>query len=325
MSRSPALIQLAAQAPRRLSGAVLAAAFVIIWSSGFIAATLGTRAADGLTVLMWRFVIATPLLLGLSRRRAARVLSRQDVAVQLGIGLLSQGVYLTGNVLAVRFGVPAGTAALICATQPILTAALAGPILGEAVTGSQWCGLLIATAGAGLVVAGDLGTSHHVPLWAYGLPVVAMAGLASATLLQGHLRPTASLRPSLAIQSAGCAIVFTSLALATHSAVPPLRPAFWAAVIWFAFLSFAGYGLYWATMARAGATRVSSLIALTPPATAAWALAMFGQPLSSDVIAGMGISLAGVLLAARSQRTSAALPTPGAPGSAAATQHPDRA
>jgi hypothetical protein len=62
---------------------------------------------------MWRFVIAAPLLLGLSRRRAARVLSRQEVAVQLSIGLLSQGVYLTGNVLAVRFGVPAGTAALV--------------------------------------------------------------------------------------------------------------------------------------------------------------------------------------------------------------------
>jgi hypothetical protein len=54
--------------------------------------------------------------------------------------------------------------------QPILTAAFADPILGEAVTWSQWCGLLIATAGVGLVVAGDLGASHHVPLWAYRLP-----------------------------------------------------------------------------------------------------------------------------------------------------------
>jgi drug/metabolite transporter (DMT)-like permease len=275
-------------------------------------------------VLMWRFVIAAPLLLGLSRRRGARVLSRQAVAVQLSIGLLSQGVYLTGNVLAVRFGVPAGTAALICAVQPILTAAFAGPILGEAVTWSQWCGLLIATIGVGLVVAGDLGASHHVPLWAYGLPVAAMAGLVGATLLQGHLRPAASLRQSLAIQSAGCAIIFTSLALATHSAVPPLRPAFWVAVVWFAFLSFAGYGLYWANMARAGATRVSTLISLTPPATAAWALAMFGQALSPDIAAGMGISLGGVLLAARSQTTSAALSTSEAPGSTAATQHPDR-
>ena len=273
---------------------------------------------------MWRFVIAAPLLLGLSGRRAACLLSRREVAVQLSIGLLSQGMYLAGNVLAVRLGVPAGTAALICAVQPIVTAAFAGPILGEAVTWGQWCGLLIATGGAGLVVAGDLGTSHHVPLWAYGLPVAAMAGLAGATLLQGHLRPAASLRQSLAIQSAGCAIVFTSLALATHAAVPPLRPAFWVAVLWFALLSFAGYGLYWANMARAGATRVSSLISLTPPTTAAWALVMFGQPLSPGIVAGMGISLAGVLLAARSQRTPTAVPAPRAPGSAATTQHPDR-
>ena len=315
----------AAQAPRRLGGVLLAAAFIIVWSSGFIAGTLGTRAASGLTVLMWRFVIAAPLLLGWSRCRPAGGLPRREVLVQLGIGLLSQGVYLAGNVLAVRLGVPAGTAALICAVQPILTAAFAGPILGESVTWSQWCGLLTATAGVGLVVAGDLGTSRHVPLWAYALPVAAMAGLAGATLLQGRLRPAASLRQSLAIQSAGCAIVFTGLALATHSAVPPLRPAFWVAVIWLAFLSFAGYGLYWANMARMGATRVSSLISLTPPATAGWALAMFGQPFPLGIAAGMGISLAGVLLAARSRPTSAALPTLEAPGSAAATQHPDRA
>jgi drug/metabolite transporter (DMT)-like permease len=172
------------QTRRRLGGAFLAAAFVLVWSSGFVAATLGARTASGLTVLMWRFVIAAPLLLGLSQRRAGRMVSRREAPLQLSIGLLSQGVYLAGNVLAVRLGVPAGTAALICAVQPILTAAFAGPILGEAVTWRQWCGLLIATGGVGLVLAGDLSTSHHVPLWAYGLPVAAIAGLVGATLLQ---------------------------------------------------------------------------------------------------------------------------------------------
>jgi hypothetical protein len=36
-----------AQAPGRLKGAILAAAFVLAWNSGFIAGTLGTRTASG--------------------------------------------------------------------------------------------------------------------------------------------------------------------------------------------------------------------------------------------------------------------------------------
>ena len=131
-----------------MNGASLAAAFVVAWSSGFIAATLGTRSASGLTVLVWRFVIAAPLLAVWSRRCSPRLLPRRGLSVQLSIGLLSQGVYLTGNALGVRVGVPEGTAALVGALQPIVTAALAGPILGETVSGTQWCGPLIATSRA---------------------------------------------------------------------------------------------------------------------------------------------------------------------------------
>jgi drug/metabolite transporter (DMT)-like permease len=112
-----------AQAPGRLRGAILAAAFVLAWSSGFIAGTLGTRTASGVTVLMWRFVIAAPLLLAWSRRRPAQRLSRREVTAEILIGLVSQTVYLTGNVLALKLGVSAGTAALVCAAPPIVPAA----------------------------------------------------------------------------------------------------------------------------------------------------------------------------------------------------------
>jgi drug/metabolite transporter (DMT)-like permease len=106
-----------------------------------------------------------------------------------------------------------------------------------------------------------------------------------------------SLSQSLAIQSAGSAVVFIALALATRTEASPSSLSFWVAVAWFAALTAVGYGLYWANMARTGATRISSLIALTPPATAIWALAMFGQPLSLNTVTGISVTLAGVLLA----------------------------
>src|SRR5829696_1988600 len=107
------------------------AGFVVMWSSGFIGASLGTPEAGTPTLMVWRFLLAAGLLLVgilLLRRRWPGL---REIAVQGVVGLLAQGVYLTGVVGAVEFGVTAGTTALIAALQPLLAAALAGPLLGE--------------------------------------------------------------------------------------------------------------------------------------------------------------------------------------------------
>jgi hypothetical protein len=50
--------------------------------------------------------------------------------VQGVVGLLAQGVYLTGVVGAVEFGVTAGTTALIAAFQRSESASVCSPLLG---------------------------------------------------------------------------------------------------------------------------------------------------------------------------------------------------
>ena len=180
----------ASQAPARAAyDALLAAGFVVAWSSGFIGATLGTRAASVETLLMWRFVIAAPLLVLWTARRSVRPLGRRALALHSVLGLLSQGVYLGGIVSAVAVGVGAGVAALIAALQPIAAAALAGPILGEQVLRPQWLGLVAGLGGVAVVVAGDLAGDHAAPAWAYALPFAGMAGLVAATLLERRTAP----------------------------------------------------------------------------------------------------------------------------------------
>jgi drug/metabolite transporter (DMT)-like permease len=214
------------------------------------------------------------------------------------IGLLSQGVYLLGVVLADGYGVAAATVALIAAAQQILAAALARPVLGERVAASQWLGLLVGLVGVAVVVAGDVDAGGVAPAWAYALPFAAVAGLTAATLLERRALPSATVGQGLAIQCAGSAALFGVLALAQRSAAPPADPAFWIAVAWVVGLStIGGYGLYWINAARIGATRVSSLVYLTPPATALWALLMLGQPIGAATVPGLAICLAGVLLA----------------------------
>jgi drug/metabolite transporter (DMT)-like permease len=132
------------------------AGFVVMWSSGFIGASLGTPGAATPTLMVWRFLLATGLLLVgilLLRRRWPGL---REIAVQGVVGLLAQGVYLTGVVGAVEFGVAAGTTALIAALQPLMAAALAGPVLGEYVGRRQWAGLAVGLVGVALVVGGDV-------------------------------------------------------------------------------------------------------------------------------------------------------------------------
>lgn len=137
--------------------------FVVMWSSGFIGAKLGTQEASTPTFVAWRSLFAAGMLLAAVLLLRRRWPSQGEVIVQGTVGFLSQGVYLSGVVGAVGFGVSAGTTALVAALQPLLAAALAGPFLGERVRLRQWVGLIVGLVGVVLVVGGDMRVSEQVP------------------------------------------------------------------------------------------------------------------------------------------------------------------
>jgi drug/metabolite transporter (DMT)-like permease len=266
-----------------------------MWSSGFIGAKLGTDAAGTVPVLMWRFVVVAGLLLAWRGVRRSLPAGR-DLAVEGIVGLLSQGVYLTGAVLAIELGVAVGTTALIAALQPIVTGALAGRVLGEEVRATQWLGLLLGLAGVALVVGGEVQVSG-APAFAYLLPVLGTLGLVAATLLEARVPVDAAIPDRLAVQCAVSAVLFGGLALATGQAAPPSDGQFWLAIAWFIALStIGGYGLYWVNLERASVTRVSSLIYLTPPTVMVWAYLMFGETIRPSGVAGLVVCLGAVLL-----------------------------
>jgi drug/metabolite transporter (DMT)-like permease len=141
---------------RGRSDLAVSTAFVVLWSSGFVGADLGTRFTGPDTLLAWRYAIAAAVLwlvLLVRRKRIPRgAIGRQGL-----LGSLSQVLYLGGVVTGVGLGVPAGTAALVAALQPLVVATAAGPVLGEHTTLRQRIGLAGGLVGVGLVVAGDLG------------------------------------------------------------------------------------------------------------------------------------------------------------------------
>lgn len=288
----------------------LSAGLVLFWSSGFIGAELGTRHASADTLLMWRFIVASALLGGAWLLLRRRRLTRRALAEQSAIGTLSQGGYLGAIVWAVGAGVPAGTAALIAALQPLAAGALAGRLLGENVSRRQWAGLLIGLLGVALVVREDLSGPVTAPLWAYALPFAGMAALLAASLLERRARAPLSPADALPVHVLTSALLFSAIALAAGRSAPPAEPGFWAAVGWVVLLStIGGYGFYWLSLRRGGVTRTSALIYLTPPTTALWAYAMFGDAPGPLAIAGMAVAAAGVAAATAGTTRTAATAT----------------
>lgn len=276
------------------------ATFVVMWSSGFVGAALGTQATGADTLLAWRYVAATVLLVGFVGLRSL-ALSRRAMGRQVLLGLLIQVGYLGGVVHGVGLGVPAGTVALIAALQPLVVATAAGPLLGERTSVRQRHGLLLGVAGVVLVVGDDL-TGGSAPAWAYLLPVGGMLALSAGTLLERHWGPRESLLDALTVQTVVAAVFFVGSAALTDRVQPPADPVFWWAVAWVVLLStFGGYGTYLAVLRRSGATRVSTLLYLTPPTTALWALVMFGQRPGLLALAGLVVCAGAVHVVIRGQ------------------------
>ena len=259
----------------RRADAVAATLLVVMWSSGFIGAELGTRYAPSDTLLGWRYVAAAAIVSTWALVRGVRPDRRTWPRLAL-LGLLCQCFYLGGVVTGVGIGVPPGTAALVAALQPLLVAVVAGPLLGERTSTVQRTGLVLGVVGVALVVAGDLGEGSAGPL-AYALVVGGMLALSAGTLLERRWRLPVTLLESLTVQTLTAAAFFMTVATLDHHLQPPSDPRFWWSVVWVVGLStFGGYGSYLLVLRRSGATRVSTLLFLTPPTTALWAFLMFG-------------------------------------------------
>lgn len=280
---------------KSLLGHLAPALLVVLWSSGFVGATFAAPVAPATTTLLWRYVVAAPLMLiavlVLRRRYGLRYLRREAV-----LGALGQAGYLYGVFRAVEAGLPAGTAALLASLQPALVAVVLSGF-GKKGGRRQAVGLAIGFAGVALAVGPDTvaGTGAEGALWA----VAGMLSLSAAAVL-GDLWPAPDEKhdvlDSLAVQGVVALAFFAVVAFATGQAAPPADPSFWLAVAWLVGLAFlGGYGMYLYVQRTRGPVAVSTWLYLTPAVSAAWAWAMFGERLPLLTVVGFAISLAGVL------------------------------
>ncbi|MBU0723972.1 MAG: DMT family transporter [Alphaproteobacteria bacterium] len=277
--------------------AMMPAVFVVLWSTGFVGAKLGLPYVEPMTMLFMRFVITSTLLLPIVLLLRAAWPKREKLKHIALVGLLIQGVYLGGVFLSIHNGLQAGVAALIVSAQPILTAALAGPLLGETVTRRQWLGLVFGIAGVAAVIVEKIGPDSTGGAWASFFAVAALIGITIGTLYQKKHCQGVDIVTGNLLQSITVTIAFGLAAFFFEANVVIWSGEMIFALLWMSIpLSIGATTLFYFMIKRGAASQVASLFYLVPPTTAVMAWLLFGEQFGLYAIIGMVLVAIGILL-----------------------------
>ena len=276
----------------------IAPIFVFLWSTGFIIARYSMPYAEPMTVIFIRFGSVVLCMLPVVLIWKAPWPNRSQIIHIAIAGALLQAGYVGGVWAAVKEGMSAGLTALIVGLQPILTAWFAAWI-AEKVTPKQWLGLILGLLGVGLVVWAKLsltGMSHLSLVFI----VVALLSITMGTLYQKKYCAQFDLRTGSGIQFAASAMICLPLMFLFETREIIWAPELILSLIWAVLaLSIGAISLLFVMIRNGEATRVTSLMYLTPPTTAIMAWILFNEPITWTIVLGIAITMSAVILVNR--------------------------
>ncbi len=276
----------------------IAPIFVFLWSTGFIIARYSMPYAEPMTIIFIRFGSVVLCMLPVVLIWKAPWPNRSQIIHIAIAGALLQAGYVGGVWAAVKEGMSAGLTALIVGLQPILTAWFAAWI-AEKVTPKQWLGLILGLLGVGLVVWAKLsltGMSHLSLVFI----VVALLSITMGTLYQKKYCAQFDLRTGSVIQFAASAMICLPLMFLFETREIIWAPELILSLIWAVLaLSIGAISLLFVMIRNGEATRVTSLMYLTPPTTAIMAWILFNEPITWTIVLGIAITMSAVILVNR--------------------------
>jgi drug/metabolite transporter (DMT)-like permease len=279
--------------------------FTFLWSTGWVVAGYSARYADALTFLLVRYACAGILIAGIALAMGAPwPRGRRAIIDCVVTGLLLHAAYLGGVWWAMRHGLPAGISGLIAGLQPILTALFAPALLGERISLKRWIGIVCGFLGIGLVLEPQLAGVAPAALWGVLLPVavnvVGMLAVTFGSFYQKARIVTGDLRTVTAVQYGAAFLVTLPFAYALEPMRIEWNLTMVLVLAWSVLaLSLGGIGLYLFMIRRGEVSRTATFLYLVPATVAIEAWLLFGETMSPLQLAGMAVTIVGVVLASR--------------------------
>jgi drug/metabolite transporter (DMT)-like permease len=288
----------------KLFAALAPALFVVLWASGFVVARLTAGHVEPISFLAYRFPLAAACMLALAMvfRQPQATFPMRDKLHAATVGLFLHALYLSCIYWAVTHGLPGGVSALMGGLQPLLTAFMAVPMLGERVDAKHWCGLIVGMAGVALVLSPKFSVSAMegiTPVTA-GIAFLGIVSATFGTVYQKRFSTHMPLLPSMFWQYVGASAAVLLLSSLTENFGFDGSLQAWGGLAWAVVISSVCNILVLMYLIREGAVaKVSTLIFLVPGVAAVITFLMFNETLTLVQILGMAVTAAAVIIVNR--------------------------
>ena len=273
--------------------------FILLWSSAFITTKPIVDYSDPFAALGFRFAIVAFGFFLFSVLKNEKILAtKKKIIESILSGVLFHGIYLGGVFFSISRGLPTGIAALIVTLNPVLTNALAVPLLNEKVTVKQWVGVILGFLGAAIVLGLDVGTA--LPTIGIIAVFISLLAVTSATLWQKKLSYNLSLPVSNMYQAIGGFLFNLLIVLFLAKPYINFSSTFIIAMSHQIFLvSFGAFTILMFLIKKNSASKTVSVFFLIPPTSAIMAWIFLGENLNMIDIFGFIIATLGVYIATR--------------------------
>jgi drug/metabolite transporter (DMT)-like permease len=273
-----------------------------IWGGTFIAGRILANHMGPFSAAFLRFVVASSVLLFITRNVEGRfppIKWNQLISILL-LGLTGIFFYNVCFFLGLQ-RIPAGSAALIIATNPIFISLFSVFFFREKITLAKTIGILLSTTGAIIVISkGDLLTlfSNHLgwgEVFIFGCVLSWTAfSLIGKTLIT-------KLSPLISITYASIAGVISLLIPAITEGVITHIPSYtgmdWLCIFYLGFLGTAvGFVWYYEGIKKIGPVTASQFINFVPVSAVLLAFFLLDEPITISLLAGAGFIISGVFL-----------------------------
>ena len=273
--------------------------FILLWSSAFITTKPIIDYSEPFTALSFRFALVALGFLFFSYFNKHKIfVSKKNLVESMLTGVLFHGFYLGGVFFSVSKGMPTGIAALIVTLQPILTNALAGPLLNEKIGWNQWSGVILGFMGATLVLGFDVG--KDIPTIGVFASFVALFAITISTLWQKKLSNNIPLSVNNFYQALGGFLFHIIIIIFFVDPHINFSLTFiFAMSHQILLVSFGAFTILMYLIKHNSASKTVSIFFLIPATSAIFAWLFLNETLNSMDILGFAIASAGVYIATR--------------------------
>lgn len=268
-------------------------AFALIWSSAFSSARIIVAHASPLAASSVRFFLAGVIgvLVALAIGNTWK-LSRGQWQAIFVFGLCQNAIYLGLNFVAMQT-IEASLASIIASTMPLIVAFIGWAVLRDRLSGLAIAGLVLGFAGVAIIMGARLNAG--VDLYGLVLCTIGALALSIATLSMRQASSGGNLMMVVGLQMFVGAVVLGIASLFFETWRLEITPVFIAAFSYTVIVpGLIATWIWFALVARIGATRAATFHFLNPFFGVAVAALLLGETLGLRDVIGVVVIMAGI-------------------------------